>query len=606
MRNYKKYSGTIILSILLIASFFSISMGFTNPPNTSPPLGKIITTSNDSLVIPNVQFRVQRMGNINMCQTNWGNMGSRGRQMNESLGGCFNPQPDSEVPAPSFEFPKDSGLEYLFSGAIWFGAKINDFPYVSVGWDGFDWVYEMWPDGPAPLGSIEEYSKNPESSCYSPFAISDHDITTRYSDTLLIKSICWCGPFWDYVDMRWHRPLGVEIVQKNYSWLEQGLQDIIISEYSIKNIGEEILEDVYVGLFLDTDICEYVYPYFSQDYMDDITGFLKKFEIAPGDTEEVNIAWAADIDGWAECDGGVQWIVRDIIGTKILGVSPSNVQFSYNWWISCPFGLPNDWGPWTIENQTKWAQENCYTPGDTLFPHDALGTPGGDCSKYFIMSNGETDYDQVYSCTWPLDHPEEGWLNPSEICTTFADGNDTRFLLSFGPFEEFMPGDSISFAVAYIMGENFHTDPDNGQNLPANPDSFYAHVDFSDLVNKALLAQRTYDTLLYGPTHVEESQQATPPDFSLSQNYPNPFNPETRFEYVIPAGREQSSHTVLQIFNILGQSVKTLVDEPQAAGRYQVVWDGKDESGDEVASGIYFYKLKIGEHSQTKRMVLIR
>lgn len=597
----------VISLIILVISLFPLSSSLSRHAETKLHLGKFSTACGDSFVPPNVQQRVQRAGNINMCQTNWGFWGSEMRRIKESIGGCFNPHPDSEVSAPSFEFPKESGLDYLFWGGIWVGAKVNDTPYVSVGCNGWHWNFEFCPDGPAPLGEIEEISKIPESPCHSSDALSDQDIIAYYTDTLVWETLLDRHPFWNYIDGRWHRPLNISVIQKSYSWSGEECGDFIIAEYIIKNIGDEILLDVYVGLFWDTDIWHYTEnPYGSYGPQDDITGFLKEYEIAPGDTQEVNIAWAADNDGWGDYEDELHWTLCSAIGVKILHTFYSELQLSYNWWHCGMGGLPYDWGPWKIENQGIWAQENCYAPGDSFFPNHALGTPGGDCSKYFLMSNGEIDYNQAYSCIWPTIHPEEGWLDPNEQCDNFADGCDTRFLLSFGPFDQILPGDSIHFAAAYLIGENFHTDPDNGQNLPDNPDTFYAHLDFSDLVHKALIAQRLYDSLFSAPTNVEESEHRPPKYFSLSQNYPNPFNPETKIKYRVGSRQTRLTPTTLKIYNILGQLVKTLVDEAQEPGSYEVIWDGKDEEGNEVASGIYFHQLKTAEFSQTKKMVLIR
>jgi len=93
---------------------------------------------------------------------------------------------------------------------------------------------------------------------------------------------------------------------------------------------------------------------------------------------------------------------------------------------------------------------------------------------------------------------------------------------------------------------------------------------------------------------------------TLLQNYPNPFNPETRIKYTVDSRQTHPIPTTLKIYNILGQLVKTLVDKAQEPGSYEVIWDGKDEEGNEVASGIYFHQLKTEEFSQTKKMVLIR
>ncbi|MCK4223592.1 MAG: T9SS type A sorting domain-containing protein [candidate division Zixibacteria bacterium] len=97
-------------------------------------------------------------------------------------------------------------------------------------------------------------------------------------------------------------------------------------------------------------------------------------------------------------------------------------------------------------------------------------------------------------------------------------------------------------------------------------------------------------------------QESTPQHFSLSQNYPNPFNPQTSIRYALP----QDAQVKLVIYNILGEKVKTLVDEHQFAG-YQVIWwDGKDERGDKVASGVYFYRLEAEKFSEVKKMLLVK
>ena len=84
---------------------------------------------------------------------------------------------------------------------------------------------------------------------------------------------------------------------------------------------------------------------------------------------------------------------------------------------------------------------------------------------------------------------------------------------------------------------------------------------------------------------VDETQ--LPKEFGLRQNYPNPFNPATVIKYALP----KASVVKIQIYNILGQKVRNLVDEPQEPGYKTIHWDGRDNSGKEVGSGIYFYRI---------------
>jgi hypothetical protein len=104
------------------------------------------------------------------------------------------------------------------------------------------------------------------------------------------------------------------------------------------------------------------------------------------------------------------------------------------------------------------------------------------------------------------------------------------------------------------------------------------------------------------PNATPKTEQEAPDAFELSQNYPNPFNPETQISYSLP----KDAHVTLTIFNIVGQKVKTLVDELQDAGHKTLHWDGKNDNGSQVSSGIYFYRIQAGEYSQTRRMVLLR
>ncbi|MCC7430093.1 S8 family serine peptidase [bacterium] len=99
-----------------------------------------------------------------------------------------------------------------------------------------------------------------------------------------------------------------------------------------------------------------------------------------------------------------------------------------------------------------------------------------------------------------------------------------------------------------------------------------------------------------------EDENNLPKAYKLSQNYPNPFNPTTTIEFAIL----ESGKTELEIFNVLGQKIRTLVSEKLLSGSYKVKWNGTDENGKQVSSGIYFYKLKSGNFSETKKMVLLK
>ena len=120
----------------------------------------------------------------------------------------------------------------------------------------------------------------------------------------------------------------------------------------------------------------------------------------------------------------------------------------------------------------------------------------------------------------------------------------------------------------------------------------FADVDIRDAENNRITAASRGVT----------APASVPMTYALSQNIPNPFNPETRIAYQLP----QSGHVTLRIYNIQGQSVRTLVDDSKPAGYHTVVWDGTDEFGKRAASGIYFYRMASGDFNVTRKMVLLK
>ncbi|SYZ72366.1 exported hypothetical protein [Candidatus Zixiibacteriota bacterium] len=104
-------------------------------------------------------------------------------------------------------------------------------------------------------------------------------------------------------------------------------------------------------------------------------------------------------------------------------------------------------------------------------------------------------------------------------------------------------------------------------------------------------------------TDVKEFEnRAVPVEYYLGQNYPNPFNHETIIEF----GLVRRAEVQLEIYNVLGMKINTLVNKELRVGSYKAVWDGRDENGREVSTGIYFYRLNIGEFSEVKKMILLK
>lgn len=533
--------------ILFLASLVLLGVGIPESFSRTE-LPQTLGQENDATdVLPNTQFRVHTAGKLWLCISNWGSLGSRLRQFND---------PETGLPLPSSPFPGGSDLEYLFQGGIWIGAVVNDTPHVSVGLDGWEWIYELWPDSGV-TGSIEENEW-----------WSDQEFTAVYADTFV--------PYWPWPPQDKRRPLGVKIIQRSYCWETPGYDEFIILDYTIENIGGDTLYEPFVGFYMDADIMHAdENPYSLYGPQDDITGFLAVYD---GDT--VNIAWAADNDGHGSEDGGMSATEfmagkspTAVAGMRLLDASAQQAQLSYNWWFSSSGGLPRDWGPWKQENQGIWAEEDCNTAGDSLFPEHVLGTPGGDCAKYFLMSNGEIDYDQILSCE---DYGEEGWLPPDDdLCADFANGWDTRFLLSFGPFETLLPGDSLHFAIAWVAGDSFHVDPTNLAQDPnlTDPYRFYSNLNFSKLVENSQAALAVYQSgyTLPPPGSPKNLQLTATTDSTVSLSWsPKPY------------------HSLLG-YNLYRSTVPGEYDDPPING--SVITDTVFQDSGLHATEVYYYAI---------------
>ncbi len=119
------------------------------------------------------------------------------------------------------------------------------------------------------------------------------------------------------------------------------------------------------------------------------------------------------------------------------------------------------------------------------------------------------------------------------------------------------------------------------------------------------------DGLVFDPSQLQNPAvvagvlelQSTPREFALRQNFPNPFNPDTTIKYDLA----ESADVTLQIYNVLGQVVRTLVgSEAQNAGRYQIRWNGMDDRGVSVSSGVYFYQISAGKFQDVRKLMLLK
>ena len=104
------------------------------------------------------------------------------------------------------------------------------------------------------------------------------------------------------------------------------------------------------------------------------------------------------------------------------------------------------------------------------------------------------------------------------------------------------------------------------------------------------------------PTTVLAEESNLPQAYTLHQNYPNPFNASTLITYQLP----RSSEVTLTIYNLTGQKVATLVEGVREGGTFSIRWDGRDDRGHDLATGVYLYRLLAGTQVETRKLVLVR
>ena len=206
---------------------------------------------------------------------------------------------------------------------------------------------------------------------------------------------------------------------------------------------------------------------------------------------------------------------------------------------------------------------------------------------------------------------EDGAADINDVITLLLIGraNPDSSILDWNEDGHYGISDAISLLINIIYG----TCPDAGSMLMlasaeviSGGNSQLSHEEIKYIERMLALMDLTpeqealFSVALYGNTGAAKLPKA----FSLAQNIPNPFNPATTIVYSAPEG--MSVHVSLKVFDIRGKLVRTLVEGERQAGSYTVFWDGADNAGREVSSGVYFYRMQAGDYLQTRKMVLVK
>ena len=191
------------------------------------------------------------------------------------------------------------------------------------------------------------------------------------------------------------------------------------------------------------------------------------------------------------------------------------------------------------------------------------------------------------------------WSAPRWIKYTYDDivGAEYRFLYkneTLSPIKEMElePKDDATLAFFSAISKEVY-------NATQNIDTILVRLKTNDILGNWFKFK--FDQIIVTGTKTAQNQ-FVPAAFELYQNYPNPFNPTTVIQYDVP----KTSRVTIEIFNVLGQKVRTLVNQKQPAGRYRVTWDARNDNGELVTAGLYICRMKTKEFVKSLSLVLVK
>ncbi len=239
--------------------------------------------------------------------------------------------------------------------------------------------------------------------------------------------------------------------------------------------------------------------------------------------------------------------------------------------------VPSSGDSAVFNGQWKYGYRNLEM---TSFSRTTNGTDPNDYTETYNLLQGLTKSGAAYIS--PTTGEANSYMMSGDPVASTGDldydPSDRRMMGTWGPFD-FNPGDSQFVVIKMTIGYATNR--------------LTSIVDMRDIINRP-----------YGiPTAVDNTPTGNlPSGYSLAQNYPNPFNPSTSIEYSLPS----RSHVKITVHNVLGQEVTTLINTERPAGHHIVQWNGTDNHGEIVSTGIYLYRIEAGVYTETRKMMFVK
>jgi hypothetical protein len=434
----------------------------------------------------------------------------------------------------------------------------NNTPY------GYSW--QNWKEAVS-LGA--EFYDGDRDGIYNPVDKNWNGTWDQNEDmpALIGDEIAWCV----YNDglpanqRRWEsEPQGIEIRQTIFAANNPELENVVFIKYNILNTGtvSEILDSVYFGVWEDSDL---------GDHTDDKVGCDTLLNSGFYYNDEPDNSYGNNPPAFFST------LLQGPIVNTYNSVDTAKNNFgqqigSQTFWDSKNLGITSHvffiGGDPDLSDPNNAIQTRCYLEGKTR-----LCTIPNPCSFSYCEVLGGVNCAEVNPRFWASGDPvaNVGWISRTAI--------DTRNLFSTGPFK-LEKDKSQEIIIAYVIGRG--NDPLNSITVAR------------ENVQRAIEEyESNFATMTYTPP------AATNPvsSYVLYQNYPNPFNPNTTIRFELP----EDGVVTIEVFDILGQKVKTILNEFKRADRYEVTFGSTG-----LASGIYIYQLRVNDYITSKKMVILK
>ena len=525
---------------------------------------------------------------------------------------------DVDIP-PEGNMGRYNGIGFVWSGGFWLSgynadtlwangeataSAIRNYIPGNVDSNQYDPRYNIYviKENDQPFGSSwqqwsfavdigAEFYDGDNDGIYNPVDLNGNgewDINEDRPD-IIGDQIAWCvfnDGIYPRLLFEGVKPLGIEIQQSVFgynSYSAPQLQNTLFIRYKISNSGKvnPILDSVYFSSWTDPDLGNYTddsvgcdtltnsgYTYNSTpdtDFGDKPPAFFVNllqgpYSYIPGETfadNNSNGTYEDSIDTPLDTAYNFQGPLKGI--QMFPGAKNQNMTaFTYY-----ERGVP------TLSNPS-----NKYEARNYMLGRQKTGELIDPCDWFRGEVRGGVNCDQVNPIFWYSGDPETdyGWLNIRPW--------GQRMVVHTGPFS-LEVNKPITIIVGYTIGQG---------NSPLN--SVTVGKEVSAFVQQ--FYQSNFDDNVLP---VEDENNIIVDDFKLFQNYPNPFNPSTKIVYQIP----ELCFVAIKVFDVLGNEIKTLVNEDKPTGTYEVDWDAS-----RFPSGVYFYQLSVGSFIETKKMILLR